>query len=180
MIYFSATRFMLDPPDGFLSRLNARAQRLAWSASGVPSLANRGSAAIGRPHRGLFRRGVDPSTIVEVYDTGKKPFSSLIIHPIPFQSPLFQLFTQAFILVRRKKLFGIPFAFNRVMFDMFMAHADGRPKHLMSVGYLIQAQEMARQLSSLIPGEYFGYFERSERWGRPFLDDREPNSRHAQ
>ena len=48
------------------------------------------------------------------------------------------------------------------MFDVFMAHADGRPEHLMSVGYLTQAQEMARQLSCLAPGEYFGYFERSE------------------
>jgi hypothetical protein len=64
---------------------------------------------------------------------------------------LFQLFTQAFILVRRKKLFGIPVAFNWVMFDIFMAHADGRAEHLMSVGYLTQAQEMARQLSYLTP-----------------------------
>jgi hypothetical protein len=81
---------------------------------------------------------------------------------------LFQLFTQAFILVRRKKLFGIPVAFNWVMFDIFMAHADGRAEHLMSVGYLTQAQEMARQLSYLTPGEYFGYFERSERGADPF------------
>lgn len=71
-------------------------------------------------------------------------------------------------MVRRKKLFGIPVAFSCVMFDVFMAHADGRPEHLMSVGYLTQAQEMARQLSCLAPGEYFGYFERGEHGADPF------------
>jgi hypothetical protein len=54
------------------------------------------------------------------------------------------------------------------MFDIFMAHEDGRPQHLASVRCLTQAQEMARQLSSLIPGEYFGYFERSEEGAGPF------------
>jgi hypothetical protein len=48
------------------------------------------------------------------------------------------------------------------MFDIFMAHGDGRPQRLASVRCLAQANEMARQLSNLIPGEYFGYFERSE------------------
>jgi hypothetical protein len=48
------------------------------------------------------------------------------------------------------------------MFDIFMAGADGRTQHLESVSCLTQAQEMARQLSNLMPGEYFGYFERSE------------------
>jgi hypothetical protein len=48
------------------------------------------------------------------------------------------------------------------MFDIFMAQADGRPQHLASVRCLTQAQEIARQLSSLIPGGYFGYFECSE------------------
>ena len=48
------------------------------------------------------------------------------------------------------------------MFDIFMAHGDGSPQHLASVRCLTQAHEMARQLSDLIPGEYFGYFERNE------------------
>jgi hypothetical protein len=48
------------------------------------------------------------------------------------------------------------------MFDIFMADADGSPQHLESVRCLSQAQEMAFQLSTLIPGKHFGYFERSE------------------
>jgi hypothetical protein len=48
------------------------------------------------------------------------------------------------------------------MFDIFMADADGRPQYLESVRCLTQAQEMAFQLSRLIPGAYFGCFERSE------------------
>jgi len=48
------------------------------------------------------------------------------------------------------------------MFDIFMADADGRPRHLESVRCLTQAQEMASQLSCLVPGKYFAYFKRSE------------------
>jgi hypothetical protein len=48
------------------------------------------------------------------------------------------------------------------MFDIFTTHADGSLQHLMSVRCLTQAQEMACQLSCLVPGEYFGYFERTE------------------
>jgi hypothetical protein len=48
------------------------------------------------------------------------------------------------------------------MFDIFMADADGTAQHLESVRCLSQAQEMAFQLSTLIPGKHFGYFERSE------------------
>jgi hypothetical protein len=48
------------------------------------------------------------------------------------------------------------------MFDVFMTHSDGRAQHLMSVRCLAQAQEMARELSCLVPGEYFGYFEHTE------------------
>jgi hypothetical protein len=54
------------------------------------------------------------------------------------------------------------------MFDIFMTHADGRPQHLASVRCLTQAQEMAFELSCLVPGEYFGYFERSEDGAGPF------------
>lgn len=48
------------------------------------------------------------------------------------------------------------------MFDIFTTHADGSPQFVISVGYLGQAQEIARELSRLVPGECFGYFERTE------------------
>ncbi len=46
------------------------------------------------------------------------------------------------------------------MFDIFTSHADGRTQFVISVGRLSQAQEIARQLSYLVPGEYFFFFER--------------------
>ena len=48
------------------------------------------------------------------------------------------------------------------MFDIFTTHANGGPQLVVSVSWLTQAQEMACQLSCLVPGEYFGYFERTE------------------
>ena len=48
------------------------------------------------------------------------------------------------------------------MFDVFTTHADGSPEFVVSVSSLTQAQEMACQLSCLVPGEYYGYFERTE------------------
>jgi hypothetical protein len=48
------------------------------------------------------------------------------------------------------------------MFDVFTTHADGSPELVVSVSRLTQAQEMACQLSCLVPGEYYGYFERTE------------------
>jgi hypothetical protein len=48
------------------------------------------------------------------------------------------------------------------MFDIFTTHADGSLHLVESVGCLTKAQEMARRLSCLFPGEYFVYFERTE------------------
>jgi hypothetical protein len=48
------------------------------------------------------------------------------------------------------------------MFDIFTVRTDGIPQHLISIRCLTQAQEMACQLSLLAPGEYFGYFKRTE------------------
>jgi hypothetical protein len=50
----------------------------------------------------------------------------------------------------------------RAMFDIYTAHADGSLHLIESVSCLRKAQEMARRLSCLFPGEYFGYFERTE------------------
>jgi hypothetical protein len=46
------------------------------------------------------------------------------------------------------------------MFDIFTSNADGSTQFVISVFRLSQAQEIARQLSNLVPGEYFGFFER--------------------
>ena len=48
------------------------------------------------------------------------------------------------------------------MFDVFTTHADGSPEFVVSVSRLTQAQEICCQLSCLAPGEYYGYFERTE------------------
>ena len=48
------------------------------------------------------------------------------------------------------------------MFDIFTTDAGCGPRLVVSVSCLTQAQEMACQLSRLVPGEYFGYFERTE------------------
>jgi hypothetical protein len=60
------------------------------------------------------------------------------------------------------KSFGIALAFKSSMFDIFTTHADGSPQFVVSVKLLMQAQEMACQLSYVVPGEYFGYFERTQ------------------
>jgi hypothetical protein len=48
------------------------------------------------------------------------------------------------------------------MFDIFATHQHGTTQLLVSVSCLTQAQDMACGLSRLIPGVYFGYFERVE------------------
>ena len=48
------------------------------------------------------------------------------------------------------------------MFDIFTTHADGRSQLVISVKCLTQAREMACQLSCLVPGASFGYFEQTE------------------
>jgi hypothetical protein len=50
----------------------------------------------------------------------------------------------------------------RSMFDIFTTHADGSLHLVESVGCLRKAQDLARRLSCLFPGESFGYFERTE------------------
>ena len=45
------------------------------------------------------------------------------------------------------------------MFNIFTSNADGSTQFV-SVGRLSQAQQIARELSHLVPGEYFGFFER--------------------
>jgi hypothetical protein len=54
-------------------------------------------------------------------------------------------------------VFGTAFAYKSCMFDIFTTKADGSPEFLISVSYLVQAQEIARGLSRIVPG---GYFER--------------------
>jgi hypothetical protein len=48
------------------------------------------------------------------------------------------------------------------MFDIFTTHADGTVHFIESVNCVKKAEELARRLSCLFPGEYFAYFERSE------------------
>jgi len=48
------------------------------------------------------------------------------------------------------------------MFDIFTTHADGSLHLLESLGCLKDAEDLARRLSCLFPGEHFGCFERSE------------------
>ena len=48
------------------------------------------------------------------------------------------------------------------MFDIFTIQTDGGTQLVVSVSCLAQAQDVARGLSCLVPGEYFGYFERIE------------------
>ena len=55
----------------------------------------------------------------------------------------------------------------RSMFDIFTTHADGSLQLVESVNCLGKAQELANRLSCLFPGEYFGYFERTEDQSHP-------------
>ena len=48
------------------------------------------------------------------------------------------------------------------MFDIFTTQADGSLHFIESVSCAKKAQEMARRLSCLFPGEFFAYFERTE------------------
>jgi hypothetical protein len=53
------------------------------------------------------------------------------------------------------------------MFDIFTTAADGSLHLVESVSCLRKAEDLARRLSSLFPGEYFGCFERSEEAPQP-------------
>lgn len=92
-------------------------------------------------------------------DTWKKRFSALTFQP-PSNRASIQLFTELLLSLHWRSL-GIALAFRRTVFDIFTTGADGCPQLMVSVGCLTKAQEMARQLSFLAPGEYFGYFERT-------------------
>jgi hypothetical protein len=48
------------------------------------------------------------------------------------------------------------------MFDIFTTQPDGSLHFIESVSCAKKAQEMARRLSCLFPGECFAYFERTE------------------
>jgi hypothetical protein len=48
------------------------------------------------------------------------------------------------------------------MFDIFTTQPDGSLHFIESVSCATKAQEMARRLSCLFPGECFAYFERTE------------------
>jgi hypothetical protein len=56
--------------------------------------------------------------------------------------------------------FGSGLAHNSSVFDIFTTAAGGRAHFVLSVGSSFEAQEAAYRLSRLMPGEYFGYFER--------------------
>ena len=56
--------------------------------------------------------------------------------------------------------FGSGLTNNSSVFDIFTTAADGRAQFVLSVGSSFEAQETAYRLSSLMPGEYFGYFEK--------------------
>ncbi len=60
------------------------------------------------------------------------------------------------------------------MFDIFTTAADGSLHFVESVSCLRKAEDLARRLSSLFPGEYFGCFERSEEaaWPVPRAEGR--------
>jgi len=48
------------------------------------------------------------------------------------------------------------------MFDIFTTREDGSPWLVESVDCAKKAEDLARRLSCLFPGEYFGCFERAE------------------
>lgn len=56
--------------------------------------------------------------------------------------------------------FGGGLTNNSSVFDIFTADADGGADFVLSVGSSLEARETAYRLSRLMPGEYFGYFER--------------------
>jgi hypothetical protein len=56
--------------------------------------------------------------------------------------------------------FGSGLTDNSSVFDIFTTAAGGRAHFVLSVGSSFEAQETAYRLSRLMPGEYFGYFER--------------------
>lgn len=56
--------------------------------------------------------------------------------------------------------FGSGLTDNSSVFDIFTTAAGGRAHFVLSVGSSLEAQETAYRLSRLMPGEYFGYFER--------------------
>ena len=56
--------------------------------------------------------------------------------------------------------FGSGLTNNSSVFDIFTTAADGRVDFVLSVGSSFEAQETVYQLSRLMPGEYFGHFER--------------------
>jgi hypothetical protein len=53
------------------------------------------------------------------------------------------------------------------MFDIFTTAADGSLHLVESVSCLRKAEDLARRLSRLFPGEYFGCFERTEEASQP-------------
>jgi hypothetical protein len=56
--------------------------------------------------------------------------------------------------------FGSGLTHKSSVFDIFTTAADGRADFVLYVGSSFEAQETASGLSRLMPGEYFGYFER--------------------
>ena len=56
--------------------------------------------------------------------------------------------------------FGSGLTHNSSVFDIFTTAANGRAHFVLSVGSSFEAQETACRLSRLMPGEYFGHFER--------------------
>lgn len=57
---------------------------------------------------------------------------------------------------------------NNSLFDIFTIDIEGRAQFVLSVTSSLKAQETARRLSRLMPGEFFGYFERINEEGIVF------------